>query len=72
MLENEVSKEDLVKIKRRFHTILSETMHLGVADKYLINKVVDEVYQKNSSDDIQVNHFLTLVEVELSKYQFQF
>lgn len=70
MLEKEVSKKDLVKIKRLFHTVMSETVPLGVADKLLINKVVDEVYEKNFNMDIQKEHFLTLVEVELSKYKF--
>lgn len=70
MLEKEISKKDLVTIKRLFHTSMSETAPLGVADKFLINKVVDEVYEKNSDRDIQKEHFLTLVEVELSKYKF--
>ncbi len=70
MLEKEISKKDLVNIKRLFHTVMSETVPLGVADKFLINKVVDEVYEKNSNRDIQKEHFLTLVEVELSKYKF--
>jgi len=70
MLEKEVSKKDLVKIKRLFHTAMSEIVPLGVADKFLINKVVDEVYEKNSDREIPKDHFLTLVEVELSKYKF--
>ncbi len=70
MLEKEISKKDLVNIKRLFHTAMSETVPLGVAYKFLINKVVDEVYEQNFNREIQKEHFLTLVEVELSKYRF--
>lgn len=70
MLEKEISKKDLVKIKRLFHTAMSETVPLGVADKFLINRVIEEVYEQNLNRDIPKEHFLTLVEVELSKYKF--
>lgn len=70
MLEKEISKKDLANIKKLLHTSMSETVPLGVADKLLINRVVDEVYKKNINRDIQKEHFLTLVEAELSKYRF--
>ena len=70
MLEKDVSKENLLEIKKYFHTVLSETIPLVVADKLLINRVVEEVYQQNFDRDIQKTHFLNLIEAELSKYKF--
>ncbi len=70
MLEKEVSKKNLLEIKKYFHIVMSETVPLGVADKLLINRVVEGVYEQNLNRDMQKEHFLTLVEVELSKYRF--
>jgi len=70
ILEKEVSEEYLLDIKKYFHTTLSETTHLGVADKQLINRIVDEVYQKNSETEMPVKQFINLVEVEIYKYRF--
>lgn len=70
MLEKEVAKENLVKIKKQLHTSLSETMHLGIADKCLINKVVDEVYEANFRCNLSQEIFLARVETELLRYKF--
>lgn len=67
MIEEQVDKKELVKIKRYFHDVLSESTHLGVADKWLINRVVDQVYLENPGNG---HDFLTLVEKELQKYRF--
>ncbi|MDP2908319.1 MAG: hypothetical protein Q8N77_00780 [Nanoarchaeota archaeon] len=70
MLEKEVVKGNLWKIKKQVHTAISETAPLGVADKFLINKVIDELYKKNSGYNIPVQSFLAMVEAELSRYKF--
>lgn len=70
MLENEVAKGNLWKIKKQFHTAISETTPLGVADKFLINKVIDELYKKNLGYNMPVKSFLAMVEAELSRYKF--
>lgn len=70
MIENKVTKEDLGKIKKHFHAVLSESTRLGVADKWLINSVVDQTYTMVEDSEYPHNAFLVLVERELQKYKF--
>lgn len=71
MIEKKVTKEDLAEIKKYFHVVLSESTRLGVADKWLINRVVDQTYTMVENSEYPHNSFLVLVERELQKYQFR-